>query len=299
MSPLYWSNEGIKTYLTLIRAPGVFSVFSNVLASFFIYQHLLQSGVLLLPDLALLLFISLCCYQFGMITNDIVDVEEDGIERPFRPLPSGKFPLKVALIISVLLAIIALSTALYYSLTLLVSTVLLVLMILSYNFMTKKTPAGIYNMGAVRLLNWLLVIGLGAHFELSLVLIASIVMCYTTIVTRISQDETEPFSNKLKPYLLTLILLPVALIIYLTYQHIFTVVGGILLITFFIWLAQQVYYFQQTQVNDVQHWVTNLLKAMVILDGLLLIAINQWLLGVVCLSFLFFSGKLAKIIYMT
>jgi 4-hydroxybenzoate polyprenyltransferase len=293
------STNTFKTYLKLIRAPGIFSIITNTLAAFIVYQYLTQTPLSFTVEYLLILIISLFCYQLGMITNDIADIKEDSIERAFRPLPSGSFSIKFAQVLSIVFIIIALFTASFYSLNLFIGTSLLILTILSYNFISKNNLLGPYNMGTVRFLNWLLVIWLGTTLNSEIIFIALIVMLFTTFVTVISQFETNEFPKHFKPYLYFLITLPLLLTIYLTIEKIFSLPGAIILMSFFVWLFYKTAIFEQKQANDVQLWVMQLLKSMVILDGLILIAIDQWLIGLLCISLLFFSGKLAKTIYMT
>ena len=293
------STNTFKSYLKLIRAPGIFSIITNTLAAFIVYKYLNKTSFTFTSEYFFILIISLCCYQLGMITNDIADLEEDSIERAFRPLPNGSFSIKLAQVLSAIFIIVALVTASFYSFNLFIGTSLLILTILSYNFISKNTLFGPFNMGAVRFLNWLLVIWLGSTLTSEILFIALIVMLFTTFVTVISRFETKEFPKSFKPYLYGLISLQLLLTIYLTIEKIFTFTGAIILMSFLVWLVYKTAVFEQKQANDVQLWVMQLLKSMVILDGLILIAIDQWLIGLLCISLLFFSGKLAKTIYMT
>src|ERR1700731_1070496 len=81
----------LRAYAQLVRLPNVFTALADIgLAG-------LASGALT-PNapprvwlaFGFLLLASACLYCGGMVWNDIFDMEQDRLERPFRPLPSGK-----------------------------------------------------------------------------------------------------------------------------------------------------------------------------------------------------------------
>ena len=76
----------LKTVLQLVRFPGIFTAFSNVLVGFF----LASEGNLELTELPFLLTTTGLLFSGGMMMNDYVDHKTDLIERPKRPLPSKK-----------------------------------------------------------------------------------------------------------------------------------------------------------------------------------------------------------------
>ena len=75
-----------KEYLQLVRLPGIFTAFSNVLIGYF-FSFSFNSEVIFLPYL---LATSGMLFCSGMIFNDYFDYNLDKKERSFRPLPSGK-----------------------------------------------------------------------------------------------------------------------------------------------------------------------------------------------------------------
>ena len=92
-----------KEYFELVRFPGIFTVFSNVLIGYFfsISQN---------PDFIpfpFLLVTSGLLLSAGMIFNDFFDLNIDKKERPNRPLSSGKISKQKALFLGIFLLIIA------------------------------------------------------------------------------------------------------------------------------------------------------------------------------------------------
>ncbi|MBI4895508.1 MAG: UbiA family prenyltransferase [Candidatus Aenigmarchaeota archaeon] len=101
----------ILSYLKITRP------FNGVMSMIAVYIAALVAGVVSLSNLVpslQLVFAMLATFfisSFGMVFNDIFDIEIDKINKPKRPLPSGKISLKVANIYGVLLAIVGLAFA--------------------------------------------------------------------------------------------------------------------------------------------------------------------------------------------
>ncbi|QDW64396.1 4-hydroxybenzoate polyprenyltransferase [Oerskovia sp. KBS0722] len=85
----------MRDYLDLVRAPAVLSVVGDTLAGAAAGGRLGPARRAPGPDvrpwrLALLPLSSACLYAGGMALNDYADRELDAVERPERPLPSGR-----------------------------------------------------------------------------------------------------------------------------------------------------------------------------------------------------------------
>jgi 4-hydroxybenzoate polyprenyltransferase len=79
-------------WVELVRLPAVFSAWSNILAA-----HLIATtGSPHWRLLALQLAITTSLYWAGMVLNDCFDLNNDRIERPERPLPSGRIAPRAA-----------------------------------------------------------------------------------------------------------------------------------------------------------------------------------------------------------
>jgi 4-hydroxybenzoate polyprenyltransferase len=92
----------LRQYLLLIRLPNLFTVPSNILIGHFIVIPDDSANIL---QLLCLIFSSVLLYVAGIILNDyfdIVDIEVDRKERPFRPLPSGRITKQKALLTAII-----------------------------------------------------------------------------------------------------------------------------------------------------------------------------------------------------
>ena len=142
-----------KEYLQLVRLPGIFTAFSNVLIGYF-FSFSFNSEVIFLPYL---LATSGMLFCSGMIFNDYFDYNLDKKERSFRPLPSGKISKQNALLIGFIFLILANISAFFLGFDSLIISLILSCMILFYNLKLKSISfLGILNLSVIRMLNILL-----------------------------------------------------------------------------------------------------------------------------------------------
>lgn len=77
----------LKAWLQLFRPPNLFTVPGDP-----ILGYVIGAGTLAAIDisgLSLVVLSALLLYAYGLVSNDLVDFEEDKLKRPDRPLPSG------------------------------------------------------------------------------------------------------------------------------------------------------------------------------------------------------------------
>ena len=152
-----------KEYLQLVRLPGIFTAFSNVLIGYF-FSFTINSEIFLLPYL---LTTSGMLFCSGMIFNDYFDYNLDKKERSFRPLASGKISKKNALLIGFIFLLMANISASFLGFDSLIISLILTCAILFYNFKLKSMSfLGIINLSIIRMLNILLGFSIiGISFE--------------------------------------------------------------------------------------------------------------------------------------
>lgn len=99
---------------------------------------------------------SLCLYEAGMALNDWADRDEDAVERPHRPLPSGRIPPGAALAAAGVLTAAGLGLAARAGRPALTLAGLLAGTVWAYDVKLKHTPAGPAAMATARGLDLLL-----------------------------------------------------------------------------------------------------------------------------------------------
>jgi 4-hydroxybenzoate polyprenyltransferase len=144
-------------YLQLMRLPNVFTAMADVAMGFLLTHETLSP----LDVFVLLLISSSALYIAGMVINDVFDLDQDRRERPQRPLPSGKVPLRNAVQLGFMLIlageIVGAGAAwLAHDWRPVMIAPVLAIFILRYNSRWKRTAAGPVAMGGCRFLNVLL-----------------------------------------------------------------------------------------------------------------------------------------------
>ncbi len=191
-----------KAWLELVRLPNIFTAITDVLAGYwFVSGPMLVSWRLVALCLA-----SASLYAFGIVLNDIADIEIDRVERPNRPLPSGRISVAAARRFASWLAIIgiALAVAAGFDTTQespgfivegidwrpAVIAVALAAAIAAYDLLAKGTRLGPVNMGACRGLNLILGMCAGWWFTPDIGLLAVGAMTlYVASLTYFGVDE--------------------------------------------------------------------------------------------------------------
>lgn len=192
MGPLPDNGAPSSAWWQLLRAGNVFTAISNILAGFLLVRGEWQP---VLP-LIFLILSSAALYLSGMVLNDVFDLEEDRVDRPERPLPSGRIEPQMAKLVGwglMLDGLIAAGIAAWLLaswLPILVAT-LLAAAILAYNIVLKKTMLGPVAMGVCRSLNVLLGASVVLHSpdKNAAYLYALLLGAYTVGLTLLARNE--------------------------------------------------------------------------------------------------------------
>jgi 4-hydroxybenzoate polyprenyltransferase len=155
----------MKAWLQLMRLPNVFTAVADVMMGYLVTHGTLQPA----SHFALLAAASCLLYVSGMVLNDVFDAEVDVVERPERPIPSGRITQRAAAACG--LALLASGTLITWFTGILTHIwypaaigTFLALCVILYDRFLKRTPVGPISMGACRMLNVLLGMSLGTHF---------------------------------------------------------------------------------------------------------------------------------------
>jgi 4-hydroxybenzoate polyprenyltransferase len=183
---------GLRPYLELIRVPNLFTAAGDVVAGYL----LLSRGVAVdWRDLLVLVAASVALYAGGVVLNDYFDRDVDRLERPERPIPSGRIAPRQVLALGVRLLGLGCVLAVAVGATSLLVAALLAGCIVLYDARGKRVPyVGGLNMGACRFLNLVLgasgVAAVRPEPWLWFVLpAATIVLVYIAAVTVLSTGE--------------------------------------------------------------------------------------------------------------
>ena len=140
-----------RAYLELVRLPNLFTAVGDIVAGYLIVSRGVDVswGVL-----AVLIVASVCCYAGGVVLNDYFDRDVDAVERPERPIPSGRIRERDALLLGAGLLLAGCILAAGAGVQSLVVGVLLGGCIVLYDAKGKRIEyVGSLNMGTCRFLN--------------------------------------------------------------------------------------------------------------------------------------------------
>ena len=145
-------------YLQLIRLPTVFTAMADILLGYVLtHRFIVGPEGWDNPSKFFGLLASSCClYLAGMVFNDVFDRKQDAAERPSRPIPSGRVSLVSAVVLGTVLMIAGVAAAATVTRVSLQVAGLLVVAILAYDGILKRTPLAPIAMGLCRALNVML-----------------------------------------------------------------------------------------------------------------------------------------------
>ena len=260
----------IKHYFQLVRIPGIFTAFSNILVGFFLVQESYVNLEFIIPLLSTSGFLFLA----GMIFNDYFDYELDKKERPSRPLPSGAISKKSAFFLGVIFLFIANISSSLVGVQSLMISFLMTLLILSYDFRLKQIPIlGILSLSTIRFLNVIL----GASiilFDIQIIQYAIPIGLFVGGISILAKTETSFSSEKTKFINLILIFATLIYTLFIILKN-FEIISLIFLSIFSISVFFPFFSRKNVDTNQIQKKVTFQLLAIIILDATLISTVSD------------------------
>lgn len=187
-------------YLQLVRPANLVTSATDVLGGVFLATLVSTSHTIAEPawfGVIWLVCASILLYAGGIAMNDIADVHLDRVERPERPLPSGRISLTRALIFVIILLMTGILLAFLYHWYSGLLAIAITLFSYIYNKWSKHHALiGPLNMGILRGLNLLVGLSfipqaLAGHY-----LIAIIPIIYIFAITMVSRGEVHGSSSR-------------------------------------------------------------------------------------------------------
>jgi 4-hydroxybenzoate polyprenyltransferase len=248
-----------KEYLQLVRLPGIFTAFSNVLIGYF-FSFSFDSEIIFLP---FLLTTSGLLFCSGMIFNDYFDYNVDKKQRSFRPLPSGKISKQNALLLGSIFIISANIFAFLVGFDTLIVSLILSFSILFYNLKLKSISFfGIFNLSIIRMLNVLLgfsIIGISFEFFQYLLPIGIFVFGIS-ILAKYEIKSNLIIYRKLNKIIIAITIAYVSILVINNFQF-----ESLLLLGLFSFLSVYSLFFKK-----IQHQITFQLLLIILLDSILI-----------------------------
>ncbi|MFD4786088.1 SCO3242 family prenyltransferase [Streptomyces sp. NPDC058459] len=174
-----------SAWAELLRLPALFTVPGDVLAGAATTPG--HPG----PRTLWAIGSSLCLYEAGMALNDWADRAEDAVERPHRPLPSGRVRPAAALTAACALTATGLALAARAGRPALGVAAPLAVAVWAYDLGLKRTPAGPAAMAAARALDLLLGAATTSGGVRPALSSAALLGTHTLALTTVSRHETQ------------------------------------------------------------------------------------------------------------
>ncbi|MEU9366382.1 SCO3242 family prenyltransferase [Streptomyces avermitilis] len=179
----------LRAWAELLRLPALFTVPGDALAG------AAATGARPTPRTLLAICSSLCLYEAGMALNDWADRAEDAVERPHRPLPSGRVRPGAALAAAGALTAAGLALAARAGRPALTVAAPLAATVWAYDLTLKRTAAGPLAMATARGLDLLLGATATTGSPRRALPSALALSTHTLAVTAVSRRETQGGSS--------------------------------------------------------------------------------------------------------
>lgn len=177
----------LKPYLQLTRPANLVTAIADILAGMAIAQFTFSDF-----NPALLVISTLGLYGGGVVMNDVFDAKLDAVERPERPIPSGKVPLQSATMLGMTLLFAGvLAAALFSFQSGMIAVVVAALTVLYNRFAKHHVFFGPLTMGMCRGGNLLLGMSVLPESFQQWSFVALLPIAYIAAITLISQDEVH------------------------------------------------------------------------------------------------------------
>jgi len=176
----------LRGYLELLRPPNVVTAIADVLAGYAVAGRAHPGG------LPWLIAASVCLYAGGVVLNDFFDRGVDAIERPERPIPSGRVTAGRAATLGAVLLVAGILAASRASRMSGAVATAIASFVLLYDARAKRHPiVGPLCMGICRGLNLLLGVSVNSAALVILWPIGLLSMLYIAAVTAVSRGEVH------------------------------------------------------------------------------------------------------------
>ena len=209
-------------FLVLMRPANIVTAISDIVAGVAIAGALsFGFSSIQISDFVYLILSTIGLYGGGIVFNDVFDVEIDKVERPERPIPSGKVTYKQAVFLGSFLLFFGVGFASLVSIVSMLIAIAIVIASLVYDKYAKHhIIAGPLNMGICRGLNLLLGMSILSGQLPGFWMICFIPIVFIAAITLTSQGEVLGNNKMSITFALSLDLIVAGVIILLAWNGI-------------------------------------------------------------------------------
>ena len=292
-------SRSLWAYLQLMRPANITTAWADILLG------CAAAGLVRDLDFAVLGWLILATtglYGGGVVFNDVCDARLDGIERPERPIPSGRASLSGAIALGIILLVIGVIAAAMVSNQSAIFAMIIATTALLYDKWGKhQTFLGPLNMGMCRGGNLLLGVSavggaIGDRWYLALIPIV-----YIAAITAISQGEVHGGKKITGILAIALIISVISSIFALAILPEYTLLITLPFLILFIALVLPPFITAAVNPNPllIQTAVKAGVLSLIVLDATIAAGFANWIYGLFVLALLPLSRSLAKVFAVT
>ena len=282
-----------KEYFQLVRIPGIFTAFSNVLIGYFFSL----SSTSDFTSLPFLLVTSGMLFSAGMVFNDFFHLNIDKKERPNRPLPSGKISKQKALFLGIIFLIIGNIFAFIVGYDSLIISLVMTGIIISYNYRLKFSSfLGIFSLSIIRFLNVLLGFSV-ISFSYEIVQFAIPIAIFVGGISILAKNEigfSTLISQKLNKILNSITIIYVSILIMKNFQ-----IEQLIFLSLFSLLSLNPFNNKQNSKTKIQKQVTFQLLSIILLDATIITLFSSFYYGILVTLLIIPAYLITKKLYLT
>lgn len=310
METLSVRSQSVWAYLQLMRPANIVTAWADILVGYAaaggaeILTQALGSnggGHVLVP-LGWLVLSTSGLYGGGVVFNDVFDADLDRVERPERPLPSGRAPMSGAILLGATLFGIGIVAAAQVSLVSAGLAIAVALTALIYDSLGKHQGIlGPLNMGLCRGGNVLLGVSAVPAILSERWFLALIPIVYIAAVTAVSRGEVEGGKRQTGMLAIALVFLVLAGVLGLAGLDGYDAVPAIPFIGLFAGLVMPAFVkaTQDPSPTTIQQAVKSGVLSLIVLDSAIAAGFAGWTYGLAVLALLPVSKSLARLFAVT
>ena len=295
-------SQSIWAYLQLMRPANIITAWADILLGYAAAGAVTMDKDLNFMVLSWLILATTGLYSGGVVFNDVCDAGLDAVERPERPLPSGRASLSGAFLLGTGLLFMGIAAAAMVSgLSAILATIVAITALLYDKYGKHQTVLGPLNMGVCRGGNLLLGVSavpaaVGDRWYLALIPII-----YIAAITAISQGEVYGGRKITGIVAIVLIGLVIGNIVGLGLLPEYTLLVTLPFLTLFTALVLPP--FVKAAITPSPELIQTAVKAgvlsLIVLDATIAAGFANWIYGLLLLALLPVSRSLARIFSVT
>ncbi len=288
--------------LQLMRPANITTAWADILLGYAAAGAAVSIGNLNVVVLGWLILATTGLYGGGVVFNDVCDSSLDAVERPERPIPSGRASLRIAIALGTILLAIGIFAAAMVSSLSAILAMITATMALVYDMWGKhQTFLGPVNMGLCRGCNLLLGVSAVPIAVSDRWYLALIPIVYIAAITAISQGEVHGGKRTTGIVAIALVTSVIASIVSLAVLPEYSLLITLPFLALFAALVLPP--FIKAAVNPNPELIQMAVKAgilsLIVLDATIAAGFTNWIYGLLLLSLLPLSRFLGKMFAIT